>query len=379
MRIVIIPSWYPTARSPVTGIFVREQATALGRNHNVRVLYMDVLPRGVQRKARRRVARHDKYVEEVVEVPNVAGLWQFAYLWRLFKALRRLRRSFRPEVIHCHVAVPAGWGTVMLRPIFRLPVVLTEHSGEFVSWTSRPGLRWMARRAFSEADIIITVGAAQKRLLKETFQEVAPIRVVSNMVDTSRFAPAAFPPASEGYSLIFVGLLDTKDKGLNFLLDALAQMKEAHGRAPRLTVVGDGRLRPEYERQAARLGLGECVSFVGIQRNSEIARLLKESHALVLPSLYESQSVVVIESLASGRPVVATRCGGPEFLINSTNGLVVEPGQSALLADAITRLLKEFDRYDPYLIAAEASKLYSYQAVSGALTEIYREVLGRGA
>ncbi|HKP53257.1 MAG TPA: glycosyltransferase [Chloroflexia bacterium] len=372
MRILIIPSWYPTPRSPVTGIFVREQANALGQLHDVRVLYVDVLPRGTRRKSRRRVTRHRSYVEEIVEVPNLPGLWQFAYLWSLFCALRRLRRTFRPDVIHCHVAVPAGWGVAMLRTLFKLPVVLTEHSGEFVSWTRRFGLRWMARRAFQRVDTIITVGEVQKRLLKETFPHAAPIRVVSNMVDTARFVPAPFPPTDEEYRLLFIGLLDTKDKGLHHLLDALAQVEEKHGIPLHLTVVGDGLLRPDYAIQAARLGLGDNVTFVGIQPNSEVARLLRESHTLVLPSLYESQSVVVIESLASGRPVIATRCGGPEFLINDENGLVVEPGQAAPLAEAIANLLTHLDRYDPHAIAADAAKRYGQDTLVATLTEIYQ-------
>src|SRR6476469_7989652 len=103
MRILILPSWYPTARRPVNGIFIREQADALHAEHAVRVLYLDVLPRGARRRARRWTTHRRGYVEEFVEVPNPPGLWQFFYLWYFLRAWRRLRREFRPDVLHGHI------------------------------------------------------------------------------------------------------------------------------------------------------------------------------------------------------------------------------------------------------------------------------------
>jgi glycosyltransferase involved in cell wall biosynthesis len=353
---------------------VREQASALSRTHDVRLLYLDVLPRGEKRKARRWTSQEHGYKEEIVEVPNRPLIWQFTYLLQMLLALRKTLREFRPDVIHCHVAVPAGWGVTRLRRLLRVPVVLTEHSSEFKSWMKRPGLRWMARQAFNNVDKIIAVSEGQEGFIRRTFPRAAPTTVVPNMVDTARFAPSPYPPIEDGYRILFVGLLDTDQKGLHIFLDAIAQLKQAHKLSLHLEIVGDGILRPNYEAQADRLGISDGVSFRGTESNAEVARLLQESHALVLPSLHESQGLVVIESLASGRPVVATRCGGPEFLINSTNGLVVEPGQPAPLAEAIARLLTNLDHYDPYSIASEAAKHYSQDAVTASLTEIYQEV-----
>jgi glycosyltransferase involved in cell wall biosynthesis len=374
MRILIVPSWYPTPCSPVSGIFVREQASALSRTHDVCLLYLDVLPRGEKRKPRRWNSREHGYREEIVEVRNRPLVWQFAYLLRMLLALRKTLREFRPDVIHCHVAVPAGWGVTMLRRLLRVPVVLTEHSSEFKSWMKRSGLRWMARQAFRKVGRIIAVSEGQEALIRRTFPRAATITVVPNMVNTLRFAPSPYPHIEDGYRLLFVGLLDTDQKGLHILLDAIAQLKQAHKLPLHLEIVGDGILRPNYEAQADRLGISAVVTFMGTKSNSEVARLLRESHALVLPSLHESQGLVVIESLASGRPVVATRCGGPEFLIDSTNGLVVEPAQPVQLAEAIGRLLTNLDHYDPYTISSEAAKHYSQDAVTASLTEIYREV-----
>ncbi len=375
MRILIVPSWYPTPRNPVSGIFVREQARALGRSHEIRVLYLDVLPRNGRQASRRWTHKEPSFTEEYIEVPNRPLVWQFAYLWRMFLALRRLRREFRPDIIHCHVAVPAGWGVAMLRRVTKTPVVMTEHSSEFKSWMKRPGLRWMARRAFAGVNVTIAVSKGQKRLIENTFPGCVPVTVVPNMVDTTLFSPTSFLSHKEGYRLLFVGLLDTDQKGLHILLDALAQITQKGILSVHLDIVGDGVLRASYESQAHTLGVEEFVTFVGIKTHADIIQLFQRCHAFVLPSLHEALPLVIIEALASGRPVISTRCGGPEFMINSSNGLIVEPGHAASLADAITHLLNNLGRYDPQAISSDASKLYSREAVTATLTEIYDTLL----
>ena len=94
-----------------------------------------------------------------------------------------------------------------------------------------------------------------------------------------------------------------------------------------------------------------------------------------MSSLSESQSVVVLEALASGRPVVTTRCGGPELMIDQSNGVTAEPGQASSLAGAILDLYSRLGSYDPYRIAADAARLYGHDALTTRLTGIYRGIV----
>jgi L-malate glycosyltransferase len=373
MRVLIIPSWYPTAEKPVNGIFIREQADALSRLHDVRVLYLDVLPRGERRKPRRTMTRECGYVEETIEVPNRRFVWQFAYLWQMARALWRIRRRFRPEVAHCHIAVPAAWAASLLKPLLRVPLVLTEHSSEFGSWMSRPGLRWMARRGMHGVHLVIAVSEGQKKNIEATFPNIKKLAVVSNLVNTGRFHFAPMPATDRGYRLIFVGLLDTDQKGLHVLLEALGHLR-ADLPNLHLKVVGDGKLRRLYEEQAETLGINQMVSFLGRLPNSEVANLVRESHALVMPSLHESQGIVALEALATGRPVIATRCGGPEYIIDVSNGKIAEPGKMKPLATAITEVLLNLSGYNPAKIAANTANQYNPEAIVGKLSKIYKQL-----
>jgi glycosyltransferase involved in cell wall biosynthesis len=373
MNILIVPSWYPTPEKPVNGVFIREQADALSAVHNMRVLYVEVLTRGNKQRPRHLVREDRGYAEELVQVRNMPLVWQFAYLLAMARALFRLKRTFKPDVVHSHIAVPASWAAVMLRGILGVPVVLTENSSEFDSWLKRPGLRWMARWAFSRADVIIAVSEGQRQRIERVFKRKRKLFVIPNIVNTGRFTPTGLPPIEDGYRLLFIGLLDTTQKGLHVLLEALAEIKKEGMLALPLHVdiVGDGALRRDYQKQSVERGVDEMVTFRGLLPHEAIDRVLSECHALVLPSLHEALPLVVIEAMASGRPVIATRCGGPEYMVDKRTGIVVEPGQPKALADAIARVLTYLELYDPVQIAALAESRYSYRSVTYALTQIY--------
>ncbi|MEP6774259.1 MAG: glycosyltransferase, partial [Chloroflexota bacterium] len=257
MRILIVPSWYPTTSRSINGIFIREQADALSALHEVRMLFLDVLPRHTKRKAKHEVSRSRGYPEELIEVPNIRFVWQFVYLMYMARALWRLRRTFDPDIVHTHIAIPAGWGAVMLRRLVGKPIVLTENSSEFDSWLKRPGLRWMANRSFSGADLVIAVSEGQRQRIETTFGRKKGLVIVPNIVNVERFTTSPLPNTHDGYRLLFVGLMDTDQKGVHVLLDALATIvSQSRLSAPlHVDIIGGGSLQPAYEAQAKRLNI----------------------------------------------------------------------------------------------------------------------------
>lgn len=153
--------------------------------------------------------------------------------------------------------------------------------------------------------------------------------------------PAAYgrrPRASYGRRVLFVGRLDPV-KGVPLLLEAFAALRPGFPDA-RLALVGDGPARAALEAQAARLGLGEAVEFLGYRSQDEVARLLDEADMLVLPSFAEGLPVVLMEALASRIPVIASAVAGvPELVEDGVSGFVVPAGDIAALTERLGRLL----------------------------------------
>ena len=142
-------------------------------------------------------------------------------------------------------------------------------------------------------------------------------------------------PQTDGLHLVFVGRL-TAIKGLRVLMEAMAA---AHADRPdlRLTLVGDGPDRPWLEAAAA--SMDGAVRFAGYQSQEGVAEILAGADALVLPSFAEGVPVVLMEAMASGKPVIATQLAGvPELVEDGVSGLLVPPGDPAALAAAIGRL-----------------------------------------
>jgi glycosyltransferase involved in cell wall biosynthesis len=142
--------------------------------------------------------------------------------------------------------------------------------------------------------------------------------------------------------LVFVGRL-APVKGLRVLIEALGARRAGGGGDVRLTIVGDGPERATLEAMAAPLG--DQVHFTGFQSQDEVAAILATAHAFVLPSFAEGVPVVLMEALAAGLPVIATRITGvPELVEHGTSGFLVSPGDPRALATAIDALAAMPDR-----------------------------------
>lgn len=130
-------------------------------------------------------------------------------------------------------------------------------------------------------------------------------------------------------------------KGVALLIDAFARIRAAHP-AAHLTLVGDGPERAALEARAAALGLGQAVTFTGYLGQAEVAAQLDASDVFVLPSFAEGVPVVLMEAMASRRPVIGPRVAGvPELVEDGVSGYVVPPGDPETLFDRIATLLAD--------------------------------------
>jgi glycosyltransferase involved in cell wall biosynthesis len=163
----------------------------------------------------------------------------------------------------------------------------------------------------------------------------------------------------EGNTLAFAGRLG-RQKALGVALTALEDVSDVS-----LVVAGDGPERAALETRAAELGLGARARFLGSVPRDTVLRLFRAADATVLPSAWENFPHTVVESLAVGCPVIATAVGGvPEAVRDGENGLLVEPGDAAALARAISRLFSDAELRARLSAAAPASvDGYSEEAV----------------
>jgi glycosyltransferase involved in cell wall biosynthesis len=299
---------------------------------------------------------------EIVRV-NPNRLSDLRSVWRLRTAIHR----WKIDILHSHMfraslfASPLGW-------LCDVPVIIeTPHVREF--W--RRG--WLKSKYFVDrlvgklVDHYIAVSSANARyLIEEKKLPARKIRVINNGCTVDRFYPDRSVPTGmrralgieeHHFVLVVLGRLEPQ-KGHHILLNAMPQILRQFPDA-RLVCVGDGALRTKLELQADVLGIREAVHFVGYQRNTPDWLALAD--VSVLPSNYEGLPLVAIESLAAGRPMVATAVDGtPDVVLDGKTGLTVPPGDSNRMAEAICRLLGDEELRRSFAVAGRRHVLQSF-------------------
>ena len=177
------------------------------------------------------------------------------------------------------------------------------------------------------------------------------LHIIHCGVDPDLFKPVTHN--GKGTRLLTVGRMASV-KGMPVLLDAIKQLQATHPDI-KLTVVGDGPERKDFERRAGELGIADRVDFVGYQSQSQVRERLSETDVFVLPSFAEGVPVVLMEAMAAGVPVVTTRIAGvAELVDDGTSGRLVPPGDKNSLADAINDLLNDPEKRNAFGQAGRA-------------------------
>ena len=371
MNVLFLTTNYPRPESPIDGIFVREHARAAAEIADVRVVHLLRAPaaRGLVRLER--IEGEEPAAWRVPYRRFGKPLAQLAFVLGPVALARRFRREgWVPDVVHAHSflsALPA----LLLGRLLRRPVAYTEHWTIFLPenpGSLSRGMERLARFALERADVVLPVSEDLDRALRR-LAPGARTWVVPNVVDEV-FTPADGRPLGGGVRLLTVGLLDTPRKGVDVLLEALALVPE-RGRL-RLDVVGEGELRAGYEELAERLGLTETVTFHALEPKPALAERMRRADLFVLASRYENNPCVVLEAMASGLPVVATRVGGVPELVDATTGRLAEPLDPPSFAAALEdALAADFDRA---AIAARTQEAFGRPAIARRLAEVYAEL-----
>lgn len=295
--------------------------------------------------------------------------------------LRYWLRRTGADVVNAHAPVP-GLGDLAIAAAGRRPTVLTYHAGSMRKGEPGSGL----------ADRLI--GGYEKALLPRVFARahrlvsVSPVSLaeghghtvrIAPGVDTDHFTPGA-PASQRPRTLLYVGRMDRSSawKGVDVLLRAFAALAEEVPEA-RLRLVGDGDALPGLRALAAQLGVAERVETPGALRGDALANAIRTAAVLALPSLTDAESfgMTLIEAMACATPVVGSRAGGiPHVVDDGETGLLVPPGNPAVLATACAELLSDGALADRLGAAGRrtAEQRYAWPRLTGRYLDLFRSL-----
>jgi L-malate glycosyltransferase len=312
-------------------------------------------------------------------IPFLAHPDQALVYYRKFAAVirkgfaRYVAKQGLPDVIHAHVVQPAGWVAVELGQNYGIPVVLTEHSGPFDMHLRTDKQRSLVRDILRCADRLVAVSPALRDAMMEFYPD-ARIDVIGNLIDTEFFTPASGDRASgRPFCFFYLGVF-VEIKGVQHLLHAIQSVLARGLRNFEVHLGGDGPLGSSLKTMAVNLGIADRCRFLGMLSREEVREQMRACDVFVLPSLGETFGIVNGEAMACGKPVLSTRCGGPEYVVTPETGILVTPGNPQELADAMASFLNHDRPFDPERIRASVVQRLGAGAFLEKTEAVYADV-----
>lgn len=383
-HILIIPSWYPQAVGDIGGSFFREQAIALSkRGYKVGVIapifrslrdWKGVFfkPYGFQQESDEGVVTYRWHGVNFTPRVNKfsKASWVRAGL-KLFNAY--VKNNGMPDIIHVHSLLYAGFVAEKINFEYKIPYVVTEHSSAFAR-----GL--VSRKETEDLQVVvanssenIAVSGAFKEYLGSEFENSLWGYIPNIVNDEFLRADLIVNKPNKNFTFINVCLL-SENKRVDLLIKAFAEVSKGIT-GLKLKIGGDGSIKEQLIELTQQLGITDHVEFLGSLSRVEVLKHVSESDAFVLASEYETFGVVLIEALALGKPVVATRCGGPESIVTSKVGYLVEKNSVQSLAQGMKNLYAHKKDFTAESIRQYCHDNFGEDAVVGKLGEIYQTVL----
>ncbi|MEM7298950.1 MAG: glycosyltransferase [Bacteroidota bacterium] len=393
MNVFIIPSWYPSTNNPIYGIFHKEQAVMMasersdwnvgvsmwGQGDDDFLIYANKIS-SLSKLIVSRESYQQTLRPNLIEYFNPAFTW--TRKWRkgnisgIIKAnessLERYILDFgKPDVISAQASYPGSIVARSLSQKYQIPYSVTLRMGpfpfkEFLTFNGQ--LSKLIDTPLNEASALIATSAAQKSMA--VAHGLQDIQVIHDTVDTDFFDVRI--NESEKLKLLTVCRIE-EQKGIDLLLQAASQLETDF----ELRIGGDGSKKEEYMKLSKKLFGQEQtdkVKWLGELSRDQVKKEMQTCSFYVLPSMQETFGVVLIEAMSCGKPVVATRCGGPQEIVNTQTGILCEISIEGLKS-SILEMIKTLDGYDSSAIRTYTIEKFSSSSWIKKVEKVLKSIL----
>jgi len=396
LKVLMLTSSYPRSRQDTAAVFLRYLAVNLRRRGAiVHVIAPADQLAGAQTEDGVTVHRFAYFPKNWRKLAYGSGilpnLGRNPFLWcqvpffvaSMFAHALRAVRNFGPDVVHAHWVIPQGLVAVLIKFVFRIPVVITAHGSDAHALKGN-GIATIKRFCLRHSDVwtsntrrtseVLNLGGGLPR------PWIIPMGVDVQLFETGDGSMLRSNLGAEELIILFVGRL-VRVKGVDDLIQAFALLPEDLRSRSQLWIVGAGEEESSLHTLTHRLGISERVRFWGSVPNGDLPNYYASADLFVGPSIVtregqeEGQGVVFLEAFAARLCVLTTRTGGIEDVIeDGRTGVLVDPGDPGLLAVTIEQLLSDERRRQVLADNAyrEAITGYSWRTISDSFLAAYQ-------
>ena len=300
----------------------------------------------------------------------------------LLKAGSKYRRMLRRnsyDLVHAFFGFPTGW--LCYRTADKLPYIISLRGSDVPGYNIRLGLDYkltagLFRKIWSSASAVVANSSGLRNLALK-FMPSLDIAIIPNGIDTEKFYPAEMQHHGKPMKLLTVSRLIER-KRIDLLIKAVSMAKNA-GLDVCLNIAGEGNLGGELRKLSQELNVSERIFFLGRIPSENMPQIYRQNDVFVMSSAHEGMSNAMLEAMASGLPIITTRCEGVEELITD-NGIVTERADAESFAEALKILAQGDKSYKQMCTASriQAEKL-SWNTVARQYLDCYNKVLDRAS
>lgn len=377
--VLMITKWYPYDKDPQFGVFIRKQALAIS-------LYRKIIVYSAHSHTEPSRDQFD------LEVENNGGLTEYRMYYKkstsafsffingilYLKAWNKTRKIIwkqhgKPGILHAYILLRPAIITYMCSVIYNIPFVVSEQ------WSGYPMGKFSGKSVVSKALSKFVFKKASARTVVSNFLRSSmenlgfskPIQVIPNVIEIQA-SPVKIP--SDKIIILVVADLVDEIKNISGILKSFAKALNENP-SLQLKIIGQGKDEHQLKLLAQQLKLSpDKVQFMGLKSNPEVYVELWNCDFLLMNSRFETFSLICAEALSCGKPVISTRCGGPEEFINSSNGILIPVNDDIALFEALNKMSVSYRDFSSENIRQESIRKFSPEGVGAKFEAIYSQI-----
>lgn len=382
MKILLLPSWYPSEKKPLNGIFFKEQAEAL-KAKGIEVIVLSINIKDIREIFKEKI-------ENKLEISNENGIIVYRYItYNYFPKLQELYLRYYSKLIdilidkiiknegninlvHIHSALDAGIAYNLSKS--SIPYIITEHSSKYSrDLLSKTEKKYLSR-VFNEAKKVISVGVGLKKDISRYF-DYNKIDIIPNLVKLPylKETDKNTQVCKDKIKFFSLGFLTYK-KGMDLIIKAYNLGKEEL-KDVQILIGGSGAEFNNLSRLIKEYNLQDNILLLGELNREDVSRNMRDCDAFILTSRHETFGIVFIEAMYYGKPIIGTITGGPDSFVNEKCGILVENENIEEIKNAMIKMKNSYKEYDSNYITEFCNKNFSEEVVAEKLIKIYREVI----